>query len=428
MTKPRRPRVAAIGLDRHQLESIVALCGDLRPADSVGEYLQGYDWTETDVVVAVDLGGDTFARSVNLMTIGPTFFRRKYFDVAAGRAAQDYVTTNAKNTERELTVSPFCPDLYRPLAAELTRRLGHAKEPPTVIASSRQDQTELIETTSGHPVALRLVLSSRSRSTDDEASTPIALLLPAGADLAAWFRAFLCELHESDPARVPHAPPRLSRPSDWYTPEEKNLADRISQIDSEIERLTKERDQLQTELAAEGERADKGIRQALSADGENLIAAVQDVLTELGFAVRDMDAELKQGEPKREDLRLEHQGLRGWQAIVEVKGYTSGIRTNDARQIREHRERYILEEGRSPDLTVWLANPFRTMDPSSRPAPDQNVGDAAVNVAAVHVLSSDLYRQWALVAAGRLDAESVVQSLVNSDPGLWNPPGSGSGT
>ena len=90
-----------------------------------------------------------------------------------------------------------------------------------------------------------------------------------------------------------------------------------------------------------------------------MVAAVRDILADLGFVVRDMDAKLKQGKPKREDLRLTRQGVPGWEAIVEVKGYTSGTRTNDARQIREHRDRYITEEGRPPDLTVWLSNPYR---------------------------------------------------------------------
>ena len=72
-----------------------------------------------------------------------------------------------------------------------------------------------------------------------------------------------------------------------------------------------------------------------------------------------MDAGLRQDEPRREDLRLTLQGVPGWQAIVEVKGYPSGTKTNDARQIRDHRDHYIEEEGRAPDLTVWLSNPYR---------------------------------------------------------------------
>ena len=244
----------------------------------------------------------------------------------------------------------------------------------------------------------------------------------------AWFRAFLSELHESHPTKVPHAPPSLSQPSDWYTTQERVLAARIADTDSELDRLRNERDQLQAELAVEGEQADKGIRRALWADGDELATAVRDILGDLGFEVRDMDAELRQGDSRREDLRLTLRGVADWQAIVEVKGYTSGIKTNDARQIREHHERYIVEESRSPALTLWFSNPYRTMDPSSRPTPDQNVKNVAETIGAVHVLVPDLYRQWALVAAGKLDSESVIQSLVNAGPGLWTPTSPGSGT
>ena len=360
------------------------------------------------------------------MTIGITAFTWPATYADRNGMSTHSVQIDTENTERELRVSATCPELYRPLADELSKQLGGAAEPPDAIETSRKDQSALIETTSGRPVVLRLVLPTRSNATDGQPSTPIALLLPAAANLAAWFRAFLCDLHESDRVRVPHAPPRLIQTSDWYTLQEKKLADRISGIDAEIEGLTNERDQLQTELTAEGESADRGIRRILWADSDELIAAVLKVLADLGFVVRDMDAELKEGELKREDLRLTREGVNGWEAMVEVKGYTSGTKTNDARQIREHRERYILAEGRSPDLTVWLGNPHRRKDPSSRPAPDQNVQDTAANVGAVHVLATDLYRQWTLVAAGSLDAEAVVQSLVNADPGLWTPPVSGS--
>ena len=427
MTTPRRPRVAAIGLNRNQLASLAPLCGELRPAGLLGGYLLDYSWTETDVLVAGDLGGAAVDSSVNLITVGPAGFHWSD-SFGSGVGDRSHFVNEAANTERELAVPPSCPDLYKPLATDLSSQLSQAAEPSAVFDTSRNDRTALIETTSGHPVALRLVLPMRSGSPDDEASTPIALLLPPAVDVAAWFRAFLSELHELDPARIPHAPPRLSQPSDWYTHQERGLADRIAEVDAELEGLKSERDQLQTELTAAGERADRGIRRALWADGDELIAAVGKVLADLGFAVRDMDAELAEGEPKREDLRLAQKDEPGWQAMVEVKGYSSGTKTNDNRQIREHRERYILEEGRLPDLTVWLANSYRRRDPSTRPAPDQNVKDAAVAVDAVHVLATDLYRQWALVATGSLDNETVVQSLVNADPGLWSPPVSGSDT
>ena len=427
MPNIKKPRVAAIGLDDSQAASIRPLCGDLRRANSVSQYSQDYNWTETDVVVTSAPGWDLIDPRVNLMTVGPMTLSWTEEVHSFAELYADYINTGKDNTERELTVPPSCSDLYKSLAVELSRQLQLSTEPAAVIETGLQDQTSLIETTSGLAIAMRITLTTQSDATNSHQPIAIGLFLPQSANLAAWFRAFLTDIHESDPNRVPHAPPRLSQPSDWYTPEEKTLADRISEIQSEFERLTNEKNGLQTELAAQGEKAEGGIRRAIWADGDELVSAVKDVLFDLGFKVKDMDAELKENEPKREDLRLTLQDSPGWEAIVEVKGYPSGTKTNDGHQIRSHRDRYIKEKLRSPDLTIWLANEYRMMDPSSRPAPDQNVKTVAELVGAVHVLSSDLYQQWTLVAAGRLDRELVIKSLRNALPGLWTSPASDSG-
>ena len=116
--------------------------------------------------------------------------------------------------------------------------------------------------------------------------------------------------------------------------------------------------------------------------------AVKEILEELGFAVRDMDAETEQGQPKREDLRLTIPDRSGWEAIAEVKGYPGGTKTSDARQIREFRDRYISETSRAPDLTLWIANTHRHVaDPSSRPAPDGNVGETSPGGVAAQVMT-----------------------------------------
>ena len=357
----------------------------------------------------------------------PPYFR--WLDSVRGTGMPYYAMTDIENTERELRVPPACPVLYRQLVTQLSSQLDRATKPPAALTTSREDGTALIETTSGRSVALRLELPPRLGTDAGQQSNPIALLLPAASNLVPWFRAFLYDLHEVDPSRVPQAPPRLSQPSDWYTPKERALAGRVAQIESEVDRLKNERVELLTRLTEEGGRADQGIRRVLWADGDDLNDAIAEILDDLGFKVCDMDAELSEGEPKHEDLRLRLPSMPGWEGLVEVKGYTSGTRTNDARQIRDHQKRYRNEEGRYPDLTLWLCNPFRTMDePSSRPAPDSNVKEAAEIAEAVHVLASDLYRQWALVASGCLESEVVVQSLVNAEPGLWTPPASGSST
>ncbi len=429
MTMTRRPRVAVIGLTDAQFVSIRHLCGEPRRASTLNGYLERFSSTETDLIVSGSQHAHSRVdNSVNLMAIGRTLiYWADTFPIGAGAQSTHFAIAESGNRERELEVSPACPEIYRPLAVELSRQLGQASEPPDVISTTRRGGTALIETTSGHPVALRLNLPARSSAVGCDTSSPIALLLPEISNLAAWFRAFLFELHESDPVRFPHAPARLSQPSDWYTPQERVLADRISKRESEIERLSDERDQLQRELVDEGVRADRGPRRALWSDGDELTAAVSSLLAYLGFQVRDMDAGLEQGEPKREDLRLTLQDNLRWEAIVEVKGYSRGTRRNDSRQIREHRERYLREKGRAPDLTVWISNPFREIDPSSRPGPSQDISEAADIVGAVCVLASDLYRQWVLVKAGKLDAKTVVQSLKSAEPGLWTPQVAGSG-
>ena len=279
----------------------------------------------------------------------------------------------------------------------------------------------LVETTSQRPVAVRLTLSHGLLTDGRQAPDSIALFLPGAANLSAWFAAFLGDVHENDPARVPQPPPRFSKPSDWYTPQQVAIAEQIASITTEAERLREKRQRLVAEMAVEGDKADRGIRRAVLADGDDLVEAVTEILIGLGFTVRNMDVGLEQGDPKREDLRLTLEGRPDWEAVVEVKGYTGGTKTNDSDQIRKHRERYIAEHQRPPDLTLWIANPHRIDDPSTRPNPDGNVRERAEATGAVHVLSADLYKQWVLVKTNRLEAQDVIDRLTRADPGLWTP-------
>ncbi len=218
MPNTKRPRVAAIGLNDSLIDSISSLCGTLRTADSAANYRQRYNWTETDVVVAGAIKEIPVNVSVNLLTIGSMTFEwsDKYRVTGTNATPRHRANTRTKNTERELAVPAECPGLYRPLAADVTAELRRAPGPPLVMTTTRDGAAALIETTSGHAVALRFVLPMW-QDLDGNEHSPIALLLPEGANLAAWFRAFLSDIHDCDPDRVPVAPPRLSQPSDWHT-------------------------------------------------------------------------------------------------------------------------------------------------------------------------------------------------------------------
>lgn len=419
----RRPRVAAIGLGAAQIESIRHLCGTPRPAESIMEFVDRFDLVETDVMVAgVNLDTQIQRDVPPLLAIGPTRF--SWVQVSGSVGGWGRVNTTRRNTERELTVPSSCPDRYKTVAVDLARQLSHASSPPPTIQTETAVAAPadvLVATTSGRPVAMRLTLSGGPSTNGGEGPDPIALFLPGVADLAAWFAAFLADIHEIDPARVPQAPARISKPSDWNTPQEAAISQEISAVEHEIAGLREKQEELESELVAERERANGGIRRALFADGDDLLEAVVEILKDLGFTVDDVDAGLEKGEPKREDLRLTLEGRPGWEAVVEVKGYTGGTKTNDSDQVRKHRERYIAERQRAPALTLWIANPHRLGDPSTRPSPVDHVRERAEAVGAVHVLSTDLYRQWVLVKTNRLDARDVVDRLVSADPGLWAP-------
>ena len=417
----KKPRVAAIGLDASQRESIEGLCGDLRPAKSFEEYLMSYSWSETDVAVVLAHDHAWVEDHVHLLAIGVSCGQMR--DTFSGRWPVPCPFTNLPNTEREIRVPGNCPELYEGLATQLCKEIGRTEQPPRVVRprERNEDDRVLIATTSGNAVAIRHVRTRVGLFAPGESAESIALALPRGADLRTWFRAFLVDVHRTDPDRVPFEPPRMGNPSDWYTPSENRLAQQISETTNEINRLVTERERLRVELTEETTRADTGIRRVLSEDGDGLVAAVKEILTNLGFSVRDMDTDVPPGELKREDLRLTLPECPGWEAIVEVKGYTRGTKTNDARQLREHRDRYMTEEGRLPDLTLWIANPHRIMDPSSRPFPDKNVTERAEAIGAVYVSVTDLFREWVRVEEGSLAASEVVERLVTSEPGRWDP-------
>ena len=430
----KKPRVAAIGLDVSQNEAIEWLCSEMRVAASVKDYLERYSWTETDIAVVHGFQGGISGGTHVLMS-APLECE---WDGYPAPGTQ-HLSTNQRNTEREVKVHSDYPEVYKTLAEELGGHINGAADPPSVLDASweRIDgdfrsgwtgaKTDvLVKTTSHFPLAVRHIrMYQMGYGADADVGESIVLALAQGINLSAWFRAFLHDVNKEDPERAPHAPPRLAAPSEWYTPKERQVAQQIQTIDDKVqgllvkrERLLDEREGLVSDLRLIGDDADRGIRRAIWEDGDDLVEGVREILTGLGFKVQNMDAELKE-EAKREDLRLTLDDHPGWEAIVEVKGYKKGTRTKDARQINEHRDRYAAENRRSPDLTLWIANPHRNVDPSSRPAPDKNVRDTAALIKTVYVSAADLYRQWALVASGSLEASDVVQRLRSSPPGLW---------
>lgn len=420
-----RPRVAAVGLSDSQLDEIRPYCGELRSAQSVEAYLLQFSWSETDIVVARGLHNAVIDAGIHVLTIGPmTLGVSQPKRSRRGTQFREHVRMDARNREREVAVALACPRMYRGPAEQLAMQLGGADEPPptvTVTNAGELVREAIVSTSRERPVALRLQWADRVWGGDAESPTVdvVALHLPSRATLSPWFRAFLTDVSEFDPKRVPEPPSLLNDPSHWYTPEEDAIADAISEIERESARLDHERRNLEEELARVGSRVDATVRRTIWEDGDELVDAVSEMLEEMGFTVEKMDESKQPHEAKHDDLRLTLAARPEWEAIVEVKGYTKGIKANDARQVRMHRDRYIAEMGQEPTLTIWLANPWREMDPSDRPVPGQDIDESARIVGAVCVPTTDLYRLWKSLKAGDSAQEDIVQRLVEAKPGLW---------
>ena len=70
----KQPRVAAIGLGKSQIDSIAPLCGTLRTADTLLDYLEAYNWSETDVtILGIELAIPIEVRG-HFLAIGPVSF------------------------------------------------------------------------------------------------------------------------------------------------------------------------------------------------------------------------------------------------------------------------------------------------------------------------------------------------------------------
>jgi hypothetical protein len=103
----------------------------------------------------------------------------------------------------------------------------------------------------------------------------------------------------------------------------------------------------ESRLAEVRAEADSGLRRLLTAQGDDLVAAVAQSFESLGFKVRDMDEEWPKGD-KREDLRVQDPARGRWEAVIEVRGYTKGAQQGDLLRISRFVTRYLKDEQRLP--------------------------------------------------------------------------------
>lgn len=165
-------------------------------------------------------------------------------------------------------------------------------------------------------------------SFDRDDSTPIWFVPSDVPDLFPWAVAALTEWHARFPKRFP-AVRDWGRASEWQTTEEVTLTAALAQNEAWVEEQYREFERQEKSLTAKlqsaTEQASTYERALLTSDGDDLVDAVACALAELGFHVIDMDEHWPEGQ-RKEDVRVLDDDAPGSIALVEVKGFTSGVK------------------------------------------------------------------------------------------------------
>jgi hypothetical protein len=166
---------------------------------------------------------------------------------------------------------------------------------------------------------------------------------------ALWAAAALADWHNADPNKFPGTP-SWQESDDWGTPVESGLRAEMQALEDELRRAVENIEGKKLEVATRQQeefiKVNKGERRLVTAQGDQLVDAVQAALEEIGFTVTNVDQEIASEGDRREDLRVQDPDNPDWIAIVEVRGYKRGAQLNDLLRIARFVIRFAAEAGK----------------------------------------------------------------------------------
>lgn len=246
------------------------------------------------------------------------------------------------------------------------------------------------------------------RSADSE-----TWLLPGDIpDLLPWVRAALAEWHALAPDRFPGVP-EWSETEMWQTSTERSLHAELAELGAErtaaLAQFTDREKALREKLRSAKDAADLYERALLTTQSNELAVAVAAALRELGFTVVNADNEAAPDD-HLEDLRVHDPDVPGWTALVEVKGYTKGAKTEALTQFIRFNVRYMQREGRAPDACWYIVNQFLARDPATRQRVLHGKDEDVSAFASSHGLVIDTVTLFGLLARVR-DGHATAEDM-----------------
>ena len=243
-------------------------------------------------------------------------------------------------------------------------------------------------------------------------------ILPEGADPVRWAEVACRVWSKTAPERFPPLSDWKRDPA-WFTTAEAAIASELRELEAERAAVVQDLDSrialVGKRLEAEHAEADESERRLLASQGDDLVDATEQALTQLGFVIRNMDKELPQND-RREDLRVSDDS---WITIVEVRGYKGGAAVNDLLRISgRFVPRYFKDEGAVPNAAWYVVNQFLQESPAARQLvlagndiEVQTFGDSEPPGLVIDTV--DLFRLVTAVRAGDLDPAVARQQLTS---------------
>ena len=413
-----RPRVLFFGVGDDDIEAMKVLV----PTARVVEWNEAVDEGEYDAVVTIEENPGRLSSHLHVLAINAQTLDMKDLGEGHSTSFGRYFETQAD----QLEIPEGLPsDLERLIVRSIVPNLARGTEKHTWGYHVGRFRSSTSEVNTGDlqgdcvpflhvgPVKMPIALERRRDGHDGA----ICWAIPAETtDRAEWFRLFLKRVREVDPDRFAGDAEWRTSP-DWAPPRALKLVREGEALDKQREEFLAESDKQirETEQALEAslDEANGGVLRILTSQGEPLVGAVTDVLTRFGFTVKNMDPiHVARHGTKFEDLQVRDPDDRDWVAIVEVKGFSKGVKVNEIAKVTQRPVVQFVKDNKEAPSAVWaIVNHNMTLDPQHR---GSFVGKPEVDLHSFGNVDGgacfdtrEIYRLWRTVETGDTPPEEA---------------------
>lgn len=426
------PRVLFFGIGDDDIEAMRALV----PTARIVEWNETVEEDEYDAAVTTEEDPGRLSPHLHVLAIDARTLDMEDLGEGHSTSFGRYFQTHAD----QLEIPDELPtDLQRLISRSIVPNLSRGTEKHTWGYHVSRFQSPTSDVNTGDlkgncvpflhvgPARMPIALERRRKGRH----SAICWAIPAETtERAEWFRLFLKRVREVDPDKFAGDAEWRTSP-DWAPPQTlKHIQERNALSTTREEFLAESDRQIRKNeqaLKASLDEANGGALRLVTRQGEPLVDAVTNVMTQFGFTVENMDPiHVARHGTKFEDLQVRDPDDSDWVAIVEVKGFSKGVKVNEIAKITQRPVVQFLKDNNKAPSAVWaIANHNMTLDPQHRGPfvgnPDvdlhnfQNVdGGACFD-------TRDIYRLWRAVESGETSPQAARTALKSASL-LWAGP------